>query len=126
MSKVLENLLYSKTHEWAKIEGNVAYVGVTDYAQASLGSVVYVEALEVGDEVNQFSECGAIESVKAASDIMSPLSGVVLEVNEEVIDNPELINEDPYANWIFKLEISDTSEFDNLLNKADYEKDLDE
>ena len=103
MSKVLENLFYSETHEWARVEGNIAYVGVTDYAQANLGSVVYVEALEIGDEVEQFDEAGAIESVKAASDIMSPLSGVVIEVNDDVIDNPELINEDSYTNWIFKL-----------------------
>lgn len=126
MSKVLENLFYSETHEWARVEGNIAYVGVTDYAQANLGSVVYVEALEIGDEVEQFDEAGAIESVKAASDIMSPLSGVVIEVNEDVIDNPELINEDPYTNWIFKLELSDASEVDNLLSKENYEKEIDE
>lgn len=126
MSKVLENLFYSETHEWARVEGNIAYVGVTDYAQANLGSVVYVEALEIGDEVEQFDEAGAIESVKAASDIMSPLSGVVIEVNVDVIDNPELINEDPYTNWIFKLELSDASEVDNLLSKEDYEKEIDE
>ena len=126
MSKVLENLFYSETHEWARIEGNTAYVGVTDYAQANLGSVVYVEALEIGDEVEQFNEAGAIESVKAASDIMSPLSGVVIEVNDDVIGNPELINEDPYTNWIFKLELSDASEVDNLLSKEDYEKEIDE
>ena len=124
MSKVLENLFYSETHEWARVEGNIAYVGVTDYAQANLGSVVYVEALEIGDEVEQFDEAGAIESVKAASDIMSPLSGVVIEVNDDVIDNPELINEDPYTNWIFKLELSDASEVDNLLSKEDYEKEI--
>lgn len=126
MSKVLENLFYSETHEWARVEGNIAYVGVTDYAQANLGSVAYVEALEIGDEVEQFDEAGAIESVKAASDIMSPLSGVVIEVNDDVIDNPELINEDPYTNWIFKLELSDASEVDNLLSKEDYEKEIDE
>lgn len=126
MSKVLENLFYSETHEWARVEGNIAYVGVTDYAQANLGSVVYVEALEIGDEVEQFDEAGAIESVKAASDIMSPLSGVVIEVNDDVIGNPELINEDPYTNWIFKLELSDASEVDNLLSKEDYEKEIDE
>ena len=126
MSKVLENLFYSETHEWARVEGNIAYVGVTDYAQANLGSVVYVEALEIGDEVEQFDEAGAIESVKAASDIMSPLSGVVIEVNDDVIDNPELINEDSYTNWIFKLELSDASEVDNFLSKEDYEKEIDE
>lgn len=119
--KVLNDLLYTKSHEWVKLEGNVATVGVTDYAQHSLGSVVYVEGFD-GEDVNQFSECGAIESVKAASDLNAPLSGKVLEVNEEVIDNPELINDDPYKNWILKIEVSDPSEVSNLLKSAEYEE----
>lgn len=122
MSKVLENLLYSQSHEWLKVEGNIGYVGVTDYAQESLGSVVYVESAEVSENVEQFAEAGAIESVKAASDINSPASGIVLEINEEVIDNPELINEDPYANWIYKLELTDLNELNKLLNKEQYEE----
>lgn len=122
MSKVLENLLYSPSHEWLKVEGNIAYVGVTDFAQESLGSVVYVESAEVDEEVKQFEEAGAIESVKAASDINSPASGKVIEVNEDVIDNPELINNDPYENWIYKIELSDVDELNNLLDKAKYEE----
>ncbi len=122
MSKVLENLLYSPSHEWLKVEGNMAYVGVTDFAQESLGSVVYVESAEVDEEVKQFEEAGAIESVKAASDINSPASGKVIEVNEDVIDNPELINNDPYENWIYKMELSDIDELNNLLDKAKYEE----
>lgn len=122
MSKVLENLLYSQSHEWLKVEGNIGYVGVTDYAQESLGSVVYVESAEVSENVEQFAEAGAIESVKAASDINSPASGIVLEINEEVIDNPELINVDPYANWIYKLELTDLNELNKLLNKEQYEE----
>ncbi len=119
--KVLNDLLYTKSHEWVKLEGNLATVGVTDYAQHSLGSVVYVEGF-VGEDVNQFSECGAIESVKAASDLNAPLSGKVLEVNEEVIDNPELVNDDPYKNWILKIEASDLDEVNNLLDSAKYEE----
>lgn len=119
--KVLNDLLYTKSHEWVKLEGNLATVGVTDYAQHSLGSVVYVEGF-VGEDVNQFSECGAIESVKAASDLNAPLSGKVLEVNEEVIDNPELVNDDPYKNWILRIEASDLDEVNNLLDSAKYEE----
>ena len=119
--KVLEGLFYTKSHEWAKVENGVATVGVTDYAQHSLGSVVYVEGF-VGEDVSQFSECGAIESVKAASDLNAPLSGKVLEVNPDVIDNPELVNSDPYANWILKIEVSDQDEVKNLLNSSEYEE----
>lgn len=118
--KVLNDLLYTKSHEWVKVENGIATVGVTDYAQHSLGSVVYVEGF-VGDEVEQFCECGAIESVKAASDLNAPLSGKVLEVNEEVIDNPELVNDDPYKNWILKIEVKDEAELANLVKAADYE-----
>ena len=121
MAKILENLLYTKSHEWVKVGGSIATVGVTDFAQESLGSVVYVEGF-VDEDVNQFSECGAIESVKAASDLNAPLSGKVLEVNPDVIDNPELVNSDPYANWILKIEVSDQDEVKNLLNSSEYEE----
>lgn len=120
MSKVLNDLLYSKTHEWVKVEGKLAIVGVTDYAQASLGSVVYVEGF-LDSDVSKDSECGAIESVKAASDIMAPVSGRVVEVNDDVINNPELVNGDPYENWILKIEMSDPSELDDLLKASEYE-----
>ena len=122
MSKVLENLKYAKSHEWAKIEGKVAFIGITDYAQHSLGSIVFVEGGDAGDQVTQFEEFGAVESVKAASDLLSPLSGKILAVNEEVIDAPELINQDPYSSWIIEIEISDMSEVDNLLDAASYQK----
>lgn len=121
MSKILKELKYAKSHEWVKVEGDIATIGITDYAQHSLGSIVYVEGGEVGDTVEQFGEFGAVESVKAASDIMSPVSGEILEVNEEVIDNPELINEDPYANWIIKVKVNDLAELDKLLSAEEYE-----
>lgn len=121
MSKVLENLKYAPSHEWVKLVGEIAVIGISDYAQDSLGSVVYVEAGEVGDEVTQFKEFGAVESVKAASDLLSPVSGEIVEINEEVIDNPELLNEDPYVHWIIKVKINDESELDNLLDAAGYQ-----
>ena len=121
MSKILENLLYSETHEWVKVENGIATVGVSDFAQESLGSVVYVEGFE-GSNVAQGEECGAIESVKAASDIMAPVSGEVVEVNNEVLDNPELINADPYANWILKIKMEDEAELDKLLSALKYEE----
>ncbi len=121
MSKVLENLLYSKSHEWCLVEGGIAKVGISDYAQDSLGSIVYVEAGEVGDLVEQFQEFGAVESVKAASDIISPISGEIVEINEAVIENPELLNTDPYGIWIIKVKISDESELDNLLDSNGYQ-----
>lgn len=120
MSKVLENLLYSKSHEWCLVEGGVAKVGLTDYAQDSLGSVVYLDAGEVGDKVKQFAEFGAVESVKAASDLMAPVSGEIVEVNQDVLDNPELLNSDPYGHWIVKIKVSDEKELDNLLDAKGY------
>lgn len=120
MSKILENLKYAKSHEWIKVEGNIAYVGITDFAQHSLGSIVYVEAGNEGDQVEQFVAFGAVESVKAASDILSPISGTILEVNQEVIDSPELLNENPYDNYLIKVEITDEEELTNLLDAASY------
>ncbi|HOH17824.1 MAG TPA: glycine cleavage system protein GcvH [Bacilli bacterium] len=122
MSKVLDNLKYAPTHEWARVEGEFAYIGITDYAQDSLGAIVYVEGGDVGDSVSQFEEFGAVESVKAASDLLSPLSGTIVEINEEVIDEPELINQDPYTHWLIKIEMSDKSEIDNLLDAVSYQK----
>ena len=113
--------MYSETHEWVKVENGIATVGVSDFAQESLGSVVYVEGFE-GSNVAQGEECGAIESVKAASDIMAPVSGEVVEVNNEVLDNPELINADPYANWILKIKMEDEAELDKLLDAKKYEE----
>lgn len=122
MSKVLEDLRYADSHEWVKLEGEIATVGITDYAQHALGNIVYVDMPEVGDEVTAGEEFGAVESVKAASDIISPISGEVVEINEALEDTPELINEDAYANWIMKVKVSDPSEIDSLLDAAAYAK----
>ena len=123
MYKVLNELKYAKTHEWVEMDGDVAIVGITDFAQTSLGTVVYVEGYEVGEHVDQGAECGAVESVKAASDIMAPMSGEIVEVNEEIINDPELLNKDPYANWILKIRIDDEKELDNLLDADSYKEE---
>ena len=120
MAKVIEGLYYAESHEYVKVEGDFGYVGITDYAQEQLGSVVYVDAPDVDDQVTQGEEFGAVESVKAASDLLSPVSGTVVEVNEALADNPELVNEDAYANWIIKVKLSDKSELDNLMDAAAY------
>lgn len=122
MSKVIEGLYYANSHEWVKIEDSFAYVGITDYAQESLGEIVFVELPEVDDEVEAGEEFSAIESVKAASDIVSPLSGTIVEVNEDLEDNPEAINEDPYENWIVKIEFEDKSELEALLSADEYKE----
>ncbi|MCP9612300.1 glycine cleavage system protein GcvH [Coprobacter tertius] len=121
MSKVLDGLRYAESHEWVKVEGEFGYVGITDYAQHQLGNIVYVDMPEVDDEVTQGEEFGAVESVKAASDLISPVSGTVVEINEKLEDAPEALNEDAYANWIFKVKLSDPSEMDNLMDAAAYE-----
>lgn len=120
MAKVIEGLYYSESHEFVKVEGNIGFIGITDYAQNALGNVVYVDMPEVDDEVTAGEEFGAVESVKAASDLISPVSGTVLEVNEALDDQPELINQDAFANWIIKVEISDKSELDNLMDAKAY------
>ena len=122
MSKVIEGLYYSESHEFVRVEGNVGFVGITDYAQNALGTVVYVDMPDVDDEVEAGEEFGAVESTKAASDLISPVSGAVIEVNEALDDQPELINEDAFANWIIKVELSDKSELDNLMDAAAYSK----
>ena len=122
MAKVIEGLYYSESHEYVKVEGDFAYVGITDYAQHALGNVVYVDMPEVDDEVEAGEDFGAVERVKAASDLISPVSGTVVEVNEALEDKPELINEDAFENWIMKVELSDKSELDNLMDAAAYEE----
>lgn len=121
MANVMNDCLYTKSHEYVRIEGLYAYVGITDYAQQQLGNVVYVDMPEVGDEVTAEEEFGAVESVKAASDLISPVSGTVEEINEDLEDNPELINEDAFKNWIIKVKLSDKSELDNLLKPEQYQ-----
>ena len=120
MAKVIEGLYYSESHEFVRVEGGFGYVGITDYAQNALGNVVYVDMPEVDDEVTAGEEFGAVESVKAASDLMSPVSGAVVEVNEELEDQPELINQDAYENWIIKVALSDKSELDSLMDAKAY------
>lgn len=111
---------YSPSHEYIRVDGNVGYVGITDYAQHALGNIVYVDMPEQGDDVTAGEEFGAVESVKAASDLYAPVDGAVLEFNEELLDNPRLLNEDPVANWIIKIEITDPSQLDNLLDEEGY------
>ena len=122
MAKVLEGLYYSESHEYVKVEGEYGYIGITDYAQHELGNVVYVDMPEVDDEVTAGEEFGVVESVKAASDLNSPVSGTVAEVNEELEDQPEKINEDAFANWIIKVKLADKSELDNLMDAKAYEE----
>jgi glycine cleavage system H protein len=120
MAKVLEGLYYSESHEYVRIEGEYGYIGITDYAQHALGNVVYVDMPEVDEEVTAGEEFGAVESVKAASDLMAPVSGTVVEVNEALDDQPELINQDAYENWIIKVELTDKTELDNLMDAGAY------
>ena len=122
MAKVIEGLFYSESHEYVKVEGDFAYVGITDYAQHAVGNVVYVDMPEVDDEVEADEDFGAVESVKAASDLISPVSGTVVEVNEALEDKPELLNEDAFENWIMKVQLSDKSELDALMDATAYEE----
>ncbi len=118
---VPEGIAYSKEHEWARVAGDVATIGITDFAQEQLGDIVFVELPSPGDQVRQFASLGVVESVKAASDIYSPLSGEVLERNIEVIEKPELVNQDAYGRgWMVKVRVADRGELANLLSPADY------
>ena len=120
MSKIIEGLLYSESHEWVKVDGEVAVIGVSDFAQAEMGDITYVDLPEEGDEFSKEEDFGALESVKASSELYCPVSGKVVAVNSALEDAPELINEDPYANWIIKIEMSDKAELDTLMNAAAY------
>ena len=120
MAKVLEGLYYSESPEFVRVEGDFGFVGITDYAQHALGNVVYVDMPDVDDEVEAGEEFGAVESVKAASDLISPVSGTVVEVNEALDDEPELLNQDAFENWIIKVQLSDKSELDNLMDAKAY------
>ena len=120
MSKLIEGLKYSETHEWVKVEGDIATVGVTDFAQSEMGDITYGDMPEVDEEVSKEEEFGALESVKASSDLVCPVSGTVVENNAALEDAPELINQDPYENWIIKVKMSDPSELDALMDAAAY------
>ncbi|MEO6393505.1 MAG: glycine cleavage system protein GcvH [Pyrinomonadaceae bacterium] len=122
MSNIPENLHYSKDHEWLSLEGDVATVGITDYAQNSLGDVVYLELPKVGEPFNAHESIGSVESVKAVSEIFTPVGGSVVEVNEALNDTPELVNSDPYETaWMVKLKLSNPGEVDRMLTAAEYE-----
>lgn len=120
MSKILEGLLYSDSHEWVKVDGNVAIIGVSDFAQEEMGDITYVDVPAEGDEVVKGEDFGALESVKASSELYSPVTGTVVGVNTELEDKPELIHEDAYSAWIIKVEMSDSSELDSLMSSAAY------
>ena len=122
MAKVIEGLYYSESHEYVRVEGEYGYVGITDYAQHQLGNVVYVDMPEVDDDVTAGEEFGAVESVKAASDLISPISGTVVKINEVLEDEPEQINKDAFANWIMKVKLSDASELEGLMSASQYEE----
>lgn len=124
--KILKDLYYTKDHEWLKVEGDEAYIGLSDYAQDSLGDIVYVELPEVDDEFNKEDAFSAVESVKAASDVYMPVDGRIVEVNESLLDEPNLLNEDPYKNWIVKIEIADKSQLEELMTSDEYEQYLEE
>jgi glycine cleavage system H protein len=124
MEKILKDLLYTPTHEWVKIENNTAKIGITDYAQHSLGSVVFVDLPNVGSAFGQFDPFGAVESVKAASDLLMPVSGKVIAVNDALVSQPELLNEDAFANWLIEVEVKDPSEVAKLLSPDAYQKTL--
>lgn len=119
--KIIEGLKYSKDHEWVKVEGNLATVGITDYAQHSLGDIVFVELPEIGDAIGKEEAFGVVESVKAASDIYLPVSGTVVKINEALVDEPELLNTDAFENWMICVEMDDPAELDELMDAAKYE-----
>ena len=122
MAKTIEGLFYSESHEWVKVDGETAIIGISDHAQQAMGNIVYVDMPEEEDEVTANEDFGAVESVKAASDLISPVSGVVVEVNEALADAPELLNKDAYENWIIKVKMDDPEELKNLMDAAAYEK----
>ena len=123
--KVIPELRYTDKHTWVKVEDDYAYIGITDYAQEQLGDILFVEMPEVEDELTLGDDFGVVESSKVASDLIAPISGEVVEINERLEDEPEYINEDAYDAWIVKVKISDMDELENLLTSGAYENTLD-
>ena len=122
MANVPEDLHYSKDHEWVRVDGNQAIIGITDYAQNSLGDVVYVELPKTGDKFAANEAFGSVESVKAVSEVFSPVTGAVQQINEALADDPEIVNSDPYGNgWMIRMEMTNPGEVDSLLTAAEYE-----
>lgn len=124
--KIQSGLYYTEDHEWVRVEGNMAYIGISDYAQHELGDIVYVELPDEDDEFEQGDSMGVIESVKAASDVLIPLSGRIVEINDGLEDSPEKVNEDAYGTWLVKIEIADEGELASLMNAEKYEAFLNE
>ena len=122
--KVIPSLKYTDRHDWIRVEGEFAYMGITDFAQDQLGDILFVEMPEVGDEITSGKEYGIIESSKVASDLISPISGEVVEINERLDDEPEYINEDAYDAWIVKVKLSDVDELESLISAESYEAEL--
>lgn len=122
MAKVLEGLLYSESHEWVKVDGDIAIIGVSDFAQSELGDITYVDLASEGDDFKAGDEFGALESVKTSGELITPVTGTIIAVNSELEDAPEKVNEDAYAAWLVKIEMSDKSELDALMSAAEYEK----
>lgn len=120
--KILEGLRYSEDHEWVNVDGDVAYIGITDYAQSNLGDIVFFELPEVGTVLEAGDMLSTVDSVKAASEIYSPISGTVVKVNNQLTDTPEMVNEDPYESWIAAVSIKSEAEIDTLMDMTQYEK----
>lgn len=116
----MSKIYYAPSHEYVIVDGNIGHIGISDYAQKALGNIVYVDMPEQGDDVTAGEEFGAVESVKAAEDLLSPVSGVVLNINEALIDNPRLLNEDPMTNWIIEVELTDPAELEELMDEEAY------
>lgn len=119
-SNIPDNLKYTKEHEWIKIDGEEAYIGITDFAQSSLGDIVFLELPEDGTEYEKEQTFGVVESIKSVSDLFMPISATVLESNSSLVEGPEKINEDPYESWLIKVKIKNAAELDSLLNHSDY------
>ena len=120
--EIMKDLMYSKTHEWAKIDGTKAYIGLTDYAKTQLGQIVFIDLPEMNSTAEAEESLAEVESVKAVAEVLSPVSGTVIEVNEDLINNPELINEDVYGSWLVLIELSDLAEMNHLMNAKEYEE----
>ena len=118
--KIIEGLKYSEDHEWVKTEENLAYIGITDYAQHSLGDIVYVELPEIGSKIGKDEAFGVVESVKAASDVYLPVSGTVVEINNAIADDPALLNKDPFENWMICIEMDNRDELEQLMSASEY------
>ncbi len=126
MSELPENLKYAKSHEWSKVEDNIVRVGITDFAQEELGDLVYIDLPEIGKQVNAGEQCAVVESVKTASDLYSPVTGVVVAINEAIVDAPEQVNDEPYDTWLFCIKADNLAEVDSLMHASAYQAMIEE